>query len=61
MPDDLPANVVTTYGLTETMGGVVYDGRPLDGVEIRIVEDYLAFRRTGRVAPPRPLNPRPTP
>jgi 8-oxo-dGTP diphosphatase len=26
-----------------------------------IVEDYLAFRRTGRIAPPRPLNPRPTP
>lgn len=29
-------NVVTTYGLTETAGGVVYDGAPLDGVEVRI-------------------------
>ncbi|HZQ26325.1 MAG TPA: AMP-binding protein [Acidimicrobiales bacterium] len=31
----LPANVVTTYGMTETASGVVYDGRPLDGVEVR--------------------------
>ncbi|MGH9178575.1 MAG: class I adenylate-forming enzyme family protein, partial [Acidimicrobiales bacterium] len=28
-------NVVHTYGLTETGGGVVYDGVPLDGVEVR--------------------------
>jgi O-succinylbenzoic acid--CoA ligase len=35
-PDELPANVVTTYGLTETGSGVVYDGYPLDGVEIRV-------------------------
>ncbi|WP_421119459.1 class I adenylate-forming enzyme family protein [Aquihabitans daechungensis] len=31
-----PANVVHTYGLTETGGGVVYDGSPLPGVEVRI-------------------------
>ena len=36
---DLPANVVTTYGMTETGSGVVYDGRPLDGVEVRIDDD----------------------
>ena len=30
----LPPNVVTTYGMTETGSGVVYDGRPLDGVEV---------------------------
>ncbi len=35
-PADLPANVVTTYGLTETGSGVVYDGRPLEGVEARV-------------------------
>ncbi len=29
-----PANTVTTYGMTETGSGVVYDGRPLDGVEV---------------------------
>lgn len=28
--------VVTTYGMTETAGGCVYDGRPLDGVRVRI-------------------------
>ncbi len=28
--------VVTTYGMTETCGGCVYDGIPLDGVHIRI-------------------------
>ena len=32
----LPANVVTTYGMTETGSGVVYDGVPLDGVEVAI-------------------------
>ena len=30
------APVVTTYGMTETCGGCVYDGIPLDGVQIRI-------------------------
>jgi O-succinylbenzoic acid--CoA ligase len=38
-PDDLPPNVVTTYGMTETGSGVVYDGHPLDGVEARIDDD----------------------
>jgi o-succinylbenzoate---CoA ligase len=28
--------VVQTYGMSETCGGCVYDGRPLDGVELRI-------------------------
>jgi o-succinylbenzoate---CoA ligase len=31
--------VVTTYGMTETCGGCVYDGVPLDGVRVRIGED----------------------
>ena len=35
-PSELSANVVTTYGMTETGSGCVYDGRPLDGVELRI-------------------------
>jgi o-succinylbenzoate---CoA ligase len=35
-PPRRPASVVTTYGLTESCGGVVYDGTPLDGVEIRL-------------------------
>jgi O-succinylbenzoic acid--CoA ligase len=32
-------NIVTTYGMAETAGGVVYNGEPLDGVEISILED----------------------
>jgi o-succinylbenzoate---CoA ligase len=35
-PPDRPANVVATYGMTESFGGVVYDGLPLNGVGIRI-------------------------
>ena len=30
------APIVATYGLTETCGGVVYDGVPLDGTAVRI-------------------------
>ena len=28
--------MVTTYGMTETCGGCVYDGTPLDGVRVKI-------------------------
>ncbi len=35
-PAGLPANVRTTYGMTETGSGVVYDGVPLDGVEVSL-------------------------
>ena len=31
--------VITTYGMTETAGGCVYDGRPLDGVRVRAGAD----------------------
>ena len=34
---DMGARVVTTYGMTETCGGVVYDGVPFAGTEVRIV------------------------
>ena len=30
------APVIETYGLTESCGGVIYDGRPLPGTEMRI-------------------------
>jgi O-succinylbenzoic acid--CoA ligase len=35
-PADLPPNVVSTYGMTETGSGVVYGNAPLDGVEISV-------------------------
>lgn len=38
-PKDLPANFVTTYGMTETGSGVVYNGRPLEGVNIQCSRD----------------------
>jgi o-succinylbenzoate---CoA ligase len=36
---DRGATVVTTYGMSETSGGCVYDGRPLDGVEVATDDD----------------------
>jgi O-succinylbenzoic acid--CoA ligase len=38
-PPDRPANVIATYGMTETGSGVVYDTTPLDGLEIRLADD----------------------
>jgi O-succinylbenzoic acid--CoA ligase len=35
-PSGLPTNVVRTYGMTETGSGIAYDGRALDGVELRV-------------------------
>jgi O-succinylbenzoic acid--CoA ligase len=35
-PERLAPNVVVTYGMTETGSGVVYDGVPLDDVEIAL-------------------------
>jgi o-succinylbenzoate---CoA ligase len=34
--DAAGARVIETYGLTESCGGVVYDGRPLEGVGVRL-------------------------
>ena len=44
-PDGLAANVVRTYGMTETGSGVAYDGRPLDGVELRVDDAGLIHVR----------------
>jgi O-succinylbenzoic acid--CoA ligase len=43
-PADRPSNSVTTYGMTETGSGVVYDGEPLAGVEVRVVDGELHLR-----------------
>lgn len=32
-------SVIRTYGMSETAGGCVYDGVPLDGVQVRIDDD----------------------
>ena len=36
---DAGVPVVTTYGMTETCGGCVYDGVPLDGVRVEVRDD----------------------
>lgn len=37
---DAGVNVVRTYGMSETCGGCVYDGVPLNGVRVRIDDDH---------------------
>ena len=36
--------IVQTYGMSETCGGCVYDGRPLSGVEVRIDDGEVQLR-----------------
>jgi O-succinylbenzoic acid--CoA ligase len=36
--------IVQTYGMSETCGGCVYDGRPLDDVEVRIDAGQVLLR-----------------
>ena len=43
-PPNLPTNVTTTYGMTETFGGISYNGSPLDGVEVRVVDEQIELR-----------------
>ena len=40
-PASPPTNAVVTWGMTETGSGVVYDGRPLDGVEVATLDGEL--------------------
>ncbi len=46
-PTVVPPNAVTTYGMTETGSGVVYDGTSLEGVEVAIDLGDGAFGRPG--------------
>ncbi|ASF11370.1 o-succinylbenzoate--CoA ligase [Nocardia brasiliensis] len=39
-------NVVRTYGMSETCGGCVYDGVPLDGTEVRIEDGRVVLGGT---------------
>ena len=40
----LPDNCVTTYGMTETGGGIAYNGEPLQDVEIEIRDSIVHVR-----------------
>ncbi|GAA3615626.1 o-succinylbenzoate--CoA ligase [Kineosporia mesophila] len=44
---DAGARLITTYGMSETAGGCVYDGVPLDGVEITLDEGTGRIRISG--------------
>jgi O-succinylbenzoic acid--CoA ligase len=62
-PELLPSNVMTTWGMTETGSGIVYDGYALRGVDVASVEGELCVRtptlfRSYRTAPrPRATGP----
>ena len=43
-PADRPTNCITTYGMTETGSGIVYNGLPLDDVELRISNSVIYVR-----------------
>src|SRR5664280_1921297 len=43
-PSPRAENVVTTWGMTETGSGIVYDGVALDGVEVASVDEELIVR-----------------
>jgi O-succinylbenzoic acid--CoA ligase len=43
-PAVIPPNTVVSYGMTETGSAFVYDGRALDGVELRIVDGEIHVR-----------------
>lgn len=43
-PPSIPENVTVTYGMTETMGGFAYDGRPLDGVSVAVRDGEILVK-----------------
>ena len=43
-PADRPPHCIATYGLTETGSGVVYNGKPLNSVEIKIRDGEVHVR-----------------
>lgn len=43
-PEELPPNVTTTWGMTETGSGVIYNSRALDGVDVAVVAGELVVR-----------------
>ena len=42
--ESLGIKIVATYGATETCGGVIYDGAPLEGVEFSIIDGLIAIK-----------------
>lgn len=49
IPSERPSNTIATYGMTETFGGVVYEGQALGGTSMRITDDDGRELRPGEV------------
>jgi len=43
-PGELPPNVIATWGMTETGSGVVYNGRPLHGVDVTSIDGQICVK-----------------
>ena len=43
-PADRPVHALATYGMTETGSGIVYEGRAIEGVDLRIVDGEIQVR-----------------
>lgn len=43
-PGDLPDNVITTWGMTETGSGVAYNGRPLRDVQVTALDGQICVK-----------------
>ena len=41
---ELGIDLTTTYGSTETAGGCVFDGRPIAGASVEIIDDRIVLR-----------------
>lgn len=41
---DLGINVISTYGMSESSGGVIYDGKGLAGVSFQIIDGRIALK-----------------
>ena len=44
--EKLGVNIVTTYGMTETCGGCIYNGLPIGDTEIKLVDGRIAIRNS---------------
>ena len=44
--EELGVNIVTTYGMTETCGGCIYNGLPIGDTDIKLVDGRIAIKNS---------------
>ena len=44
--EKLGINIVTTYGMTETCGGCIYNGLPIGDTEVKIIDTRIALKNS---------------